>query len=206
MQNKKWQQYLFSCNYPPSITRSSVDLCKEAREFTQRATRDFDNTGRLLVLGCGDGYELDFLKRIGWKDVTGITLLKEEVGDRSDIVQGDVHELPFKDEEFDYVISKETLEHFIAPPIALMEINRVMKTGGRFVHYIPTGVKKQRDWYHYGCFPDWVWVDLMYKAGFEVQRVSEGIKQLRYEGYKAKEPNWMTELYNLEEYVKRIRD
>lgn len=121
------------------------------------------------------------------------------------MVQGDIHELPFEDDYFDHVISKETLEHMISPTIALFEINRVMRKGGTFVHYIPSGIDKQRDWYHYNCYPDWLWADLMYKAGFQLKSISEDIKQLRYEGLKTKVAGWLDRPYDLETYLKSIR-
>lgn len=143
---------------------------------------------------------------MGWADVSGVTLLEEEAkNDVKGMVCGDIHDLPFADGEFDYVVSKETLEHLISPTIGLSEINRVMKLGGKFVHYIPSGMEKQRDWYHYNCFPDWLWVDFFYKGGFEVESIIKDIQQLRYEGTKMKPAGWMTRPYDLNAYYNGIK-
>jgi SAM-dependent methyltransferase len=44
-------------------------------------------------------------------------------------VCGDIHALPFKDKEFDYVICNQVLEHIDAPDFAIAEITRVGKRG-----------------------------------------------------------------------------
>ena len=188
MYPEKWKKYLGHAKQPPSLT-SEDELRKiEAEYFITAATRGWDKSKKLLVLGCGDGYEVKLLRDLDWV-VKGITFYKKEyagvvkLGLQAHIIQCDIHELPFKDGEFDYVISKETLEHTISPFVALCEINRVMQKGARFVHYIPEGEEKQKEFYHYMCPPSWVWIDLMHKAGFEVS-VSNQLDQKKYEGYK----------------------
>jgi ubiquinone/menaquinone biosynthesis C-methylase UbiE len=43
---------------------------------------------------------------------------------------GDAHRLPFKDATLDMVVSKDTLEHFLEPWVAVKEVHRVLKEGG----------------------------------------------------------------------------
>lgn len=50
---------------------------------------------------------------------------------------GDAHRLPFRDAVVDVVISKDTLEHFIQPWVAVSEIRRVLKPGGQFIIWVP---------------------------------------------------------------------
>lgn len=143
---------------------------------------------------------------MGWGEVWGISLLEgEATRDIPKMICGDIHDMPFEDGQFEYVVSKETLEHLISPTIGLFEINRVLRLGGKFVHYIPSGMEKQRDWYHYNCFPDWLWVDFFYKAGFDTERIIPDIKQLRYEGTKVKPAGWMTRAYDLNAYYNGIK-
>lgn len=207
MDSKKWKAYVMSAHLPDSLTSTDAGRRQEAEEYTAKATRGFDKNKSLLVLGCGDGFEIETLRHMGFKDVKGITLLDKEyerAGTIEGISQGDIHELPYEDESFDYVISKETLEHAIAPSIALFETNRVLKKNGKAVHYIPSGPAKQADWYHYGCFPDWVWVDLMSKAGFDIISVTDDIQQIRYEILKARNPNAFEHVYPLGELMKKL--
>jgi SAM-dependent methyltransferase len=52
-------------------------------------------------------------------------------------LQVNAHSLPFGDEEFDYCICAETLEHDTAPWITAREIHRVTKTGGLVIVTVP---------------------------------------------------------------------
>jgi SAM-dependent methyltransferase len=49
----------------------------------------------------------------------------------------DLHDLPYKDESFDFVIHSDTLEHVEQPLVALSEIHRVLKRGGRTIFTTP---------------------------------------------------------------------
>lgn len=138
--------------------------------------RDLPKDAEILCLGCGDGYEIDVIKGLGYTNVLGITNDEEEIArrDYADITLGDIHDMPFRDGRFDFVWSKETLEHVVSPYVALKEIWRVMKDEGRFFHLISTGLEKQREMYHVSCFPDWLWFDLFTKTNLEVDRIHEG--------------------------------
>ena len=52
-------------------------------------------------------------------------------------IMGDSHILPFRDETFDLVISKDSLEHFYRPWDAIREVHRVIKRGGLFIIWVP---------------------------------------------------------------------
>lgn len=52
---------------------------------------------------------------------------------RNPEIIGDIHNLPFKDEEFDVVLCVEVLEHVLEPKKAIQEMNRVLKKGGTLV-------------------------------------------------------------------------
>jgi SAM-dependent methyltransferase len=48
-------------------------------------------------------------------------------------IVADVHQLPFKDEEFEMILCTEVLEHTIDPARAIKEMMRVLKKGGILV-------------------------------------------------------------------------
>ena len=171
----KWQQYLDSACYPANTAEGNVRRKCEIKKAVGNVPDAFKN-GRVLMMGCGDGYEVRLLKERGFTDVIGLTYERKEykngrdkIGDN--IVRGEMHELPFMNSEFDFVYSKETLEHSLAPYIALCELNRVMKNGAGFMHYIAEGEVKQGDWYHFSCFPPYVWADLFHLTGFETEKI-----------------------------------
>ena len=85
----------------------------------------------LLDAGCGPGFLMHMLNEIG-VDVVGIDAspagLSSAPGDvKNKIVLGSVLDLPFKDREFDVVLSREVLEHLTVIELskAIAEMCRV---------------------------------------------------------------------------------
>lgn len=110
---------------------------------------------RVLDLGCGRGRHLHALY---WHeralDVTGLDLDFTDLGAAIDgffelppppetpprtavFTVGDAGRLPFADNSFDAVICSEVLEHLPDVPLALSEIGRVLKPGGKFALSVP---------------------------------------------------------------------
>jgi SAM-dependent methyltransferase len=52
-------------------------------------------------------------------------------------VRADAHHLPFATSTFDVVLSKDSLEHFVDPYVAVSEVGRVLKPHGRFIILVP---------------------------------------------------------------------
>lgn len=88
----------------------------------------------ILDVGCGEGFTLNRLKEnnIG-KKLEGIEFSKTaiDLGRQSypdiKIIQGDIYNLPYKDNEFNLVLCTEVLEHLENPQTALKELIRVSK-------------------------------------------------------------------------------
>ncbi|MGC9502881.1 class I SAM-dependent methyltransferase [Baaleninema sp.] len=104
---------------------------------------------RVLDLGCGTGRLLDRLART-YPDLqgTGLDLSSEMIqqarkrnafGDRLDFEVGNVERLPFDAEQFDAVFCTVSFLHYPRPEVAIAEIDRLLKPGGRFywVDYLP---------------------------------------------------------------------
>ncbi|MDC0834748.1 class I SAM-dependent methyltransferase [Geitlerinema sp. CS-897] len=104
---------------------------------------------RLLDLGCGTGRLLDrFARTYPNLQGTGLDLSLEMIqqarkrnafDDRLDFAVGNVESLPFDAEQFDAVSCTVSFLHYPRPEVAIAEIDRVLKPGGRFyfVDYLP---------------------------------------------------------------------
>jgi ubiquinone/menaquinone biosynthesis C-methylase UbiE len=86
---------------------------------------------RVLDIGCGGGYHLEFMSRLGL-DVTGIdaspymiNLAAERLGNRCSLNRGMAEDLPYEDNEFDLAVLINTLEFLDDPLAALREAGRV---------------------------------------------------------------------------------
>lgn len=93
--------------------------------------------------------------------------------------QGAAEKLPFDDASFDWVVSRMSAHHWHDVPLALAEVRRVLKPGGRvlFIDIAGSGhplldthlqaVEELRDGSHIRDYRDDEWVAFFEAAGFE---------------------------------------
>lgn len=98
--------------------------------------------GSVLEIGCGSGWQLEALKRAGWK-TQGIDFDPAAVAAaRSrglDVQVGDVRDLGLAAASFDAIVMAHVLEHVFDPVGLLIECKRLLKPGGRLVSITPNG-------------------------------------------------------------------
>lgn len=92
--------------------------------------------GQARVLDVGVEYRKPYLAHLGANYVTVNEDDPLEADwhhppspDSPDVL-GDIHALPFPDEDYDFVLCTETLEHVAAPWVAVEELRRVLRPGG----------------------------------------------------------------------------
>ena len=68
--------------------------------------------------------------------------VREGVSDRVSFVQGDIQALPFEDERFDFLWSRDMLMHVPALPAALTECARVLKPAGAMLVYMTVATER----------------------------------------------------------------
>ena len=123
---------------------------------------------RVLIIGCGDGQWVNEVAQFA--DVTGIDISPEIVKNANQqllqttsarVEVGDVHCLRFADGFFDICFANSVLHH-LELPIALPEIQRVLRPGGKLVAGEPNRTNPQVRWMYrsgehrprYGLTPD----------------------------------------------------
>ena len=109
----------------------------------------------LLDVGCGLGYlGYTFWKHFGdGGHYTGVDIrpkLIEEAtenaqewahGGKTEFLEGDVYELPFDDNSFDWVACQTLMIHLAQPEAALREMFRVLKPGGIITCFEPDNLR-----------------------------------------------------------------
>lgn len=88
---------------------------------------------RILVVGCGNGFDAGVLARTFGAQTIAIDiydLFDTTAGAPAEFARMDARELSFEDNSFDLVYSFHALEHIPKPQRALAEINRVLRPGG----------------------------------------------------------------------------
>jgi len=115
----------------------------------------------ILDVGCNDGWMCKVFKDnskkpIGINDFLYPTDYKFMIDNDLDIRIMDMHALDFQSETFDAIWLRHSLEHSIAPLIALSECHRVLKTGGYiFIALPPVPDPPERYPGHYNLIPDY---------------------------------------------------
>ncbi|MFC1756649.1 class I SAM-dependent methyltransferase [Patescibacteria group bacterium] len=114
--------------------------------------------GDILNAGCGsyDRYEFD-------GNVIKMDIIKKE-----GVVYGDIHDIPFEDKKFDNIVCTEVLEHVKDPQLALKEIYRVLKDGGKVLLTVPQGVEVHEAPHHYWKFTEYGIKMLAENVGFRI--------------------------------------
>ena len=96
-----------------------------------------NSSAKVLDLGCGDGrFTLKARERIGTKRVYGVDIYDPSIERAKSrgihVIKWDLNEFPypFKDNEFDVVLSNQVIEHLFYPVKFMREVFRLLKPGG----------------------------------------------------------------------------
>jgi SAM-dependent methyltransferase len=136
-----------------------------------------DNFKTILDIGCNDGYMVDYFNKRGKaaigidESVNPVDRIYHKQNDIT-VLEMDMHDLNFKDESYDAVWCRHTLEHSFSPLQVLAEITRVLKPGG-FLFCILPPPPSPSQYYpgHYHQIPDYQLSYLLELSGFEVLEI-----------------------------------
>jgi SAM-dependent methyltransferase len=97
---------------------------------------------RILDIGTSTGTNLRMLRDLGFSRYEGLDMSDEAVRWCADkgygkVTRGDACALPFPDASFDLVLATDIIEHVDDDVLALGEIRRVLKPGGRVLVTVP---------------------------------------------------------------------
>lgn len=96
---------------------------------------------KILEFGCGNGFQIPYLQKLGKVIATDIYLSDEMAQDGElAFCESDINELPFVDNTFDIIFSNHVVEHLPEPQKAFAELGRVAKEECVFVFSVPTNI------------------------------------------------------------------
>lgn len=121
-----------------SLTHKSLS---EFKSLARRVARQIPADASVLEVAPGPGYFAVELAKLGAYRITGLDVSRTlveiarakaaEAGVDVDFRQGDAAHMPFAPESFDFVVCRAAFKNFTEPLLALKEMYRVLKPGGR---------------------------------------------------------------------------
>lgn len=172
---------------------------------------------RLLDIGCGAGHA-SFVAAGQVAHVTAYDLsaqmldvvsqtAKQRGLENLTVRQGVAEHLPFEDNSMDIVISRYSAHHWQDPGLALREVRRLVKPGGRviFMDIMSPGlaindiwlqtIEALRDTSHVRDYSSSEWLSLFDQAGLTVQNVITDHLELEFSSWvtRMRTPQVMTE-------------
>jgi ubiquinone/menaquinone biosynthesis C-methylase UbiE len=122
--------------------------------------------GFFLELGCGTAKNSFLLKKETQMDVVGVDISLKALQAAKKVfkngkkegffVCGDIRNLPFKSDVFDYMYGPGTIEHFEDTSSAIKDLYRCLKKGGVLTATVPFISLSTPYWMFYGNIPD-IW-------------------------------------------------
>ncbi len=106
------------------------------RELVLSLMGDIEKSARILDAGCGTGFLVNTLKKMGFSNVFGVessaSFLKSEHA-----IVGHCEQMPLKDRMFDLIFCLDVLEHVDNDDRMAIELWRVLKPGGKLIVTVP---------------------------------------------------------------------
>jgi ubiquinone/menaquinone biosynthesis C-methylase UbiE len=122
---------------------STRKTLEDFRTLARRVAGNLAAGSAVLELAPGPGYFAIELAKLSSYQITGLDISRTfvEIARRNaqeakvavDFRQGDASRIPFADETFDFLLCRAAFKNFSQPLLALREMHRVVKTGGRAV-------------------------------------------------------------------------
>jgi SAM-dependent methyltransferase len=146
------EEYFTECDESQGAhgTRAYMELASEGKKERENAAKRFDQNlrkyqegkGDFLEIGCGPGFFLAELQRLGWA-TRGLELsqyavdyARNELG--LDVCCDNIKSGAFPDNSFDVVYLGDVLEHLPDPIGSLRQIHAWLKSGGLIVIAVPS--------------------------------------------------------------------
>ena len=98
---------------------------------------------KILEIGCGTGYFCNYLIKKGYKQISGCDVAESAIrfakrnfsSIEFSMIKGDI--LPYKDNEFDVVLSFDVIEHIPNVEKHFSEVQRVLNGSGKYFFGTP---------------------------------------------------------------------
>lgn len=123
-------------------------------------------TGKTLDVGCGTKPYEKFFNSSEYIGLEIETTMNRSIKQADYFYDG--KKFPFRDADFDSVVTNQVLEHVFNPDEFLSEINRVLKTDGNLLLTVPFVWDEHEQPYDYARYSSFGLKSLLEKHGFKI--------------------------------------
>lgn len=100
------------------------------------------NRPRILDIGCGTGFNIEYLRSLGFDRVVGLDLSPDALAfcrsrRLTALVRGDATQAPFRAGTFDMILALDLIEHVQADEAAIQGLGTLLSPGGTLVIFTP---------------------------------------------------------------------
>lgn len=177
--NKKY----FTKNYPQSLIDEKKKL---NNKFWIRYLRRLKPNGKLLDIGCGEGFFLEVAQK-HWEtygvDISEYAINKAKKRcKKTRLYVQDATKLDFDNNQFDIIVCFDVLEHLPEPKLCLLNCNRILKANGLLLISTPNlhslgRIWKQKNWFgyrdstHISILSKKVWIEFLAHSNFSILKI-----------------------------------
>ena len=178
----KEEYYIYLSNYPKQILKGEKPF---HHRFWIRYIQKLKPKGKLLDLGCGEGFFLEHAEK--YYETYGVDISEYAISSakqrckRSKLYVKDA-ETRFDICQFDIIVCFDVLEHIEDPFLVMQECYRILRHKGLFIVSVPNTKSlgkfwKRENWHgkrdptHVSLLPKEKWVKLLQDAGFQVLEI-----------------------------------
>jgi SAM-dependent methyltransferase len=176
---KSLKQIIQKEQFEPTLLGVFLNPFFIARRGLLKSIRELGKNinGKTLDVGCGTKpYE----KYFNCSEYVGLeieTTLNRELKKADYFYNGKT--FPFKDSEFDSVVTNQVLEHVFNPDEFLKEMNRVLKVEGKLLLTVPFVWDEHEQPYDYARYSSFGLKSLLEEHGFEVVKQQKSVNDFR---------------------------
>lgn len=113
-----------------------MNKVKKNKKFFEEKLKELSKCSRVLDVGGGAPFQKQMAKYEPWFEGVKYQTMDYSPAFKPDIV-GDIHNMPFANEELEGILCKAVLEHVLDPIRAVDEIHRVLKKDGKVLLWVP---------------------------------------------------------------------
>lgn len=130
-----------------NITLSQIERNFSSWKYYYQRHFPKDKNAKVLDIGCGIGSFVYFMQSLGYSNVQGMDVSKEQIEAGlklgiKDLKVQDLNDfLNNTEAQFDFIIARDVIEHFTRQESfeIISRISKVLKPGGKFLMQVPNG-------------------------------------------------------------------